>query len=88
MPDNQLPRALIFGKLMSGNRKTGAPKLRYKGGLKWHLKSAGIDVHTWEDEAKTDLADMASSLSPSQQLRGDVFADTTLPDKKHSQLVT
>ena len=36
---------------MSGNRKTGALKLRYKDGLKWHLKNAGIDVDTWEDKA-------------------------------------
>ena len=36
---------------MSGNRKTGAPKLRYKDGLKQHLKNAGINVDTWEDKA-------------------------------------
>ena len=46
MPDDGLPKAVFFGELMSGNRKTSAPKLRYKDGLKWHLKNAGIDVDT------------------------------------------
>ena len=52
MPDDQLLKAMLFGELTSDNRKTGAPKLRYKDGLKWHLKGASIDVHTCEDEAQ------------------------------------
>ena len=52
MPDDQLPKAVFWGELISGNRKTGAPKLRYKDCLKWHLKNAGIDVHTREDKAQ------------------------------------
>ena len=51
MPDDRPPKAVFSGELISGNRKTGAPKLRYKDGLKQHLKNAGIDVDTWEDKA-------------------------------------
>ena len=52
MPDDQLPKAVFFGELMLGNRKTGAPKLRYNNGLKQHVKNACIDIHTWEDKAQ------------------------------------
>ena len=52
IPDDQLLKPVFFRELMSDNRKTGAPKLRYKDDLKWHLKNAGIDVHTWEDIAQ------------------------------------
>ena len=52
IPYDQLPKSMLFRELMSGNRKTGVPKLRYKDGLKQHLKSAGIDVQTWEDESQ------------------------------------
>ena len=51
-PAGQLPKSVYFGKLMSGNRKTGAPKPRYKDGMKWNLKNANIDVQTWEDKAQ------------------------------------
>ena len=78
MPYDQLPKAMLFGELTSGNRRTGVPKLRYKDGLKQHLKSAGIDVDPGKMKPKTDLTGVVSSQSPSQQLRRDIIRDTTL----------
>jgi len=34
MPNNQLPKAVLYGELSVGKRKTGGQKLRYKDVLK------------------------------------------------------
>ena len=89
MPDDQIPKAVLFGELMSGNRKTGAPKLRYKDGLKWHLKSTGTDVHTWEDEAQ-DRSHWHGIISKSLTAieKRHLWRYNIAHDKRHSQLVT
>ena len=39
MPDNRLPKKLLFGELQHGKRSLGGPKKRYKDTLKGSLKS-------------------------------------------------
>ena len=87
--DNLLSKAVLSGELMSGNSNTGAPKLRYKDGLKWHLKSAGIDVHTWEDEAHDRShwhGIVLKSLTAIEERCLQKY--NIVHDKRHSQLVT
>ena len=52
MPDDRLPKAVFYSELTSGKRKRGGQKLRYKDVLKRHLKTADMDVDTWESDAK------------------------------------
>ena len=51
MPDNRIPKRLMFGELQEGKRSRGAPRKRYKDSLKASLKSFGIDHGTWEKTA-------------------------------------
>ena len=89
MPDDQLPNAVLLEELLSGNRKTFAPKLRYKDGLKWHLKITGIDVHIWKDEAQDRshwCGNVLVSLTPIEERCLQRY--NIAHDKRHSQLVT
>jgi len=38
MPDNRLTKAVLYGELSVGKRKTGGQKLRYKDVVKRHMK--------------------------------------------------
>ena len=51
MPDNRLPKQVLFSELASGNRPRGAPKRRFKDQLKRTLKATEIDPTTWEADA-------------------------------------
>ena len=48
MPDNRLPKKLLFGELQHGKRSLGGPKKRYKDTLKGSLKSFNLNPDTWE----------------------------------------
>ena len=48
MPDNRLPKKLLFGELQHGKRSLGGPKKRYKDTLKGSLKSFNLNLDTWE----------------------------------------
>jgi len=52
MEEDRLPKAVLYGELTTGKRKRGGQKLRYKDVLKRHLKTADIDVETWEKKAE------------------------------------
>lgn len=52
MPEDRLPKAVMYGELTSGKRKRGGQRLRFKDVLKRHLKTADIDVETWEKAAE------------------------------------
>ena len=89
MPDNQLLKAVFFGELISGNKKTSASKLRYKDGLKWHLMKVGIDVHTWEDKGQDRSCwhgIILKSLIAIEERHLQRY--NIAHDKRHSQLVT
>ena len=89
MPDDPLLKAVFFGELISGNRKTGAPKLRYKDGLKQHLKNAGIDVHIWEDKAQDRSCWHGIVLKSLIAIEERCLQRYNIVhNKRHSQLVT
>ena len=48
MPDNRLPKKLLFGELQHGKRSLGGPKKCYKDTLKGSLKSFNLNPDTWE----------------------------------------
>ena len=48
MPDNGLPKKLLFGELQHGKRSLGGPKKHYKDTLKGSLKSFKLNPDTWE----------------------------------------
>ena len=51
MPDNRLPKQVLYGELLKENWKRGGQKLRYKDVLKHHTRCVKINNDTWEQEA-------------------------------------
>ena len=51
MDDGRIPKDILYGELAEGSRARGRPKLRFKDICKRDLKSAGIDVQSWESVA-------------------------------------
>ena len=52
MPDDRLPKRLLFGEFKVGKESQGRQRKRYKDTLKVTLKSSSIDHSTWEEEAQ------------------------------------
>ena len=52
MEDHRLPKIVLYGELSTGHRERGAPKKRYKDGLKKSLATCNIDHRGWSDMAK------------------------------------
>ena len=52
MPDERLPKRLLFGELVEGKRSLGGQRKRYKDTLKASLKHCNIDLDTWEEIAR------------------------------------
>ena len=48
IPDNWLPKKLLFGELQHGKCSLGGPKKHYKDTLKGSLKSFNLNPDTWE----------------------------------------
>ena len=48
MADGRIPKDLLYGELVQGNRPRGRPRLRYKDICKRDLKALGIDLNRWE----------------------------------------
>ena len=53
MPEDRLPRQLLYGQLHHGQRSAGGQKLRYKDQLKTALKRCGIQ-HTHLESSASD----------------------------------
>ncbi|CAJ1074232.1 LOW QUALITY PROTEIN: uncharacterized protein LOC115531641 [Xyrichtys novacula] len=51
MPGCRLPHQVLYGQLLSANRKPGGPKLRYKDQLKSNLKRCNINPNHLESAA-------------------------------------
>ncbi|XP_072047132.1 uncharacterized protein [Amphiura filiformis] len=51
MPDERLPKAVMYAELTEGKRKCDGQKLRYRDVVKRHLNTADMDVDTWETKA-------------------------------------
>lgn len=63
MDDSRIPKDLLYGELADGARSRGGPSLRYKDSCKRDLKSAGIDLDTWESLAENRGAWRSAVLS-------------------------
>ena len=48
MADGRIPKDLLYGELVQGNRPRGRPQLRYKDICKRDLKALGIALNRWE----------------------------------------
>lgn len=48
MDDDRLPKQLLYGELLRGQRKIGRPRKRFKDCLKAPLKDCAIDLEPWE----------------------------------------
>ena len=46
-----MPKAVFFSELQEGERDRGAPRKRYKDQPKRQLAQAGINHHSWQQEA-------------------------------------
>ena len=52
MPDNRIPKQLLYCQLREGKRSVGRQKKRFKDSLKDSLKDFNINPLSWESEAK------------------------------------
>ena len=48
MGKGRIPKDLLYGKLEKGTCKTGCPLLYFKEVCKRDMKSAAIDIESWE----------------------------------------
>ena len=51
MPDNRIPKKLLFGELQVGKRSVIVPQKRYKDTPKASLKAFGVNPNSWEQAA-------------------------------------
>ena len=56
MPDERLPKRLLYGELLVGKRSHGGQRKRFKDTLKASLKCCGISPDTWEESAEDRTA--------------------------------
>ena len=52
MPDERLPKKILYGELQEGKRSQGGQKKRYKDTLKASLKDFNIPTESWEQAAQ------------------------------------
>ena len=52
MPDERLPKKILYGELQVGKRSHGGQKKRYKDTLKASLKAFNIPIVSWEQIAQ------------------------------------
>ena len=52
MPDQRLPKQILYWELWYGKRSVGGQKKRYKDSLKSTLKELSINTDTWENKAQ------------------------------------
>ena len=51
MPDDRIPKQLLYGELCHGKRKVGGQRKRFKDSLKVSLKDFNISTESWESRA-------------------------------------
>ena len=52
MPDERLPKKVLYGELQEGKRSQGGQKKRYNDNLKASLKHFNIQTESWEQAAQ------------------------------------
>ena len=63
MPDERLPKKILYGELQVGKRSHGGQKKRYKDTLKASLKDFNIPNESWEKIAQDRTKCTAESQS-------------------------
>ena len=79
MADGRIPKDLLYGELSRGARSRGRPRLRFKDTCKRDLKSASIDIQSWESLAESrdswraavHCGDQASRARPHRPPKGE-----------------
>jgi len=78
LPSNRLPRRLLYGELLSGQRQVGRPKLRYSDHIKSMLRKCNIpesnlenlaaDKESWRSTCAAGLKNLSAA---SEQVASD-----------------
>ena len=91
MPEERLPKKILYGELEMGKRSHGGQKKRYKNNLKASLKGFNIPTKLWEQVAQDQQSGKASSEEVLVNMRQKESAKQTLnvhsakPELRHHQ---
>ena len=69
MPDERLPKKVLYGELQEGKRSQGGQKKRYKDTLKASLKDFNIPTESLEQAAQDRTKGVASSTKVPPNLK-------------------
>ena len=69
MPNDRIPKQLLFGQLEQGHPHQGGPKLRYKDSIKANMKSCGIDFLHFEKLSSDRTTGDLSAIHHSNSLK-------------------
>ena len=69
MPDERLPKKVLYGELQEGKRSQGGQKKRYKDTLKASLNDFNIQTESWEQAAQDRQSGVASSTKVPPNLK-------------------
>ena len=91
MPDERLPKKVLYGELQEGKRSQGGQKKRYKDTLKASLKDFNIPIESWEQLLRIEQSGVASSTKvppnlkkrESVKLKGNVKKGKQEPKNHH-----
>ena len=74
MPDERLPKKVLYGELQEGKRSQGGQKKRYKDTLKASLKDFNIPTESWEQAAqdRTKWRSSSTKVPPNLKQRESV----------------
>ena len=85
MDDNRIPKQMLFGRVDSGNRAKGSPKLRFKDKCKSSLTRCKINEQTWEKLAEDRAAWKASVTVGTKHHENTIFSDLKAKCKKRKE---
>ena len=88
MPDERLPKKVLYGELQEGKRSQGGQKKRYKDTLKASLKDFNIPIDSWEQAAQDRtkwrcLINKGASQFEEKKLKGSVKKGKQEPKNHH-----
>ena len=87
MPDERLPKKVLYGELQEGKRSQAGQKKRYKDTLKASLKDFNIPTESWEQAAQDKQSVVASStkVPPNLKKRESVKLKGSVKKESKSQ---